>query len=84
MGEYNPKTVKNTYKLNESDCHFKILDHQVLIGNPKLVLTRPDRMVYCMFAVADTILVVRACKKNKRDRKGLEWRGQVFSAWIFF
>ncbi len=37
---------------------------------------RPDRMVYCMFAVADAILVVCACKKKrKRERKGLEWTG---------
>lgn len=32
-------------------------------------------MVYCMFAVADAILVVRACKKGKEREKDLN--GQV-------
>ncbi len=38
-------------------------------------VVRPDRVVYCMFAVADVILVVCACKKRKERERDLN--GQV-------
>ncbi len=64
------RTVQSTYKLNESDCHFKILDHQVLIGHSKTyVLTRPDRMVLrvrsCWCHFSSTCLK----KKEKREKR---------------
>ncbi len=34
--------------------------------------------MYCMFAVADTILVVRACKKRKREKKDLNGQARFF------